>query len=275
MRWQYAGGSFELTDRPLLLGILNVTPDSFSDGGKYFEAQAAIEQGLKLFSEGAAIVDVGGESTRPGATELGVGGELDRVLPVIEGILREKPGAVLSIDTYKSETARQAVAAGAAIVNDVGGSRWDPDMLEAVLCSKAGYIGMHSREKPATMQKNPRYENVVGEVFESLSGLKEKFLRMGIEEDRLALDVGIGFAKNITHNLELLRARERWPELRRPMVWGVSRKSFISRLLEVEEREAGGMAVHAWLRAGGAPQIWRVHEICGMKQFLEMWDLLE
>lgn len=256
------------------MGILNVTPDSFSDGGCFFEPDRAVEQGLKLLEDGAAILDIGGESTRPGAVPLAAGEELERVLPVIEGILRARPGTVVSIDTYKAETARGAMAAGASIINDVGGLCWDEGMLAAVTDSGAGYIGMHSKGRPAVMQQQPRYQNVAEEVGAFLDGLKKTFTDSGLSEDRLVLDVGIGFGKNVEHNMDLLKAGERWAALRRPMVWGISKKSFISRLLGVQERLAGGMAVHARLRARGGPQIWRVHEVREMKQFLDMWDLL-
>lgn len=274
MRWQHASGRLEIQDRPLLMGILNVTPDSFSDGGCFYEPDRAVEHGLKLLEDGAAILDIGGESTRPGAVPLAASEELARVLPVVEGILREKPGTIISIDTYKAETARGAMGAGASIINDVGGLCWDEGMLAAVIDSGAGYIGMHSKGRPAVMQQQSRYRNVVDEVGVFLDGLRKTFAAAGLAEDRLVLDVGIGFGKNVEHNMALLKAGERWADLQRPLVWGVSKKSFISRVLGVEERLAGGMAVHAWLRSRGGPQIWRVHEIRETRQFLDMWDLL-
>jgi len=274
MRWQHATGSFILSDSPILMGILNVTPDSFSDGGCFFEPDLAVEHGLKLVTDGATILDIGGESTRPGAKPLSVEEEVGRVLPVIEGLLRENPNLVISIDSYKAETARQALEAGASIVNDVGGLDWDEGMVDVLIQSKAGYIGMHSRGKPEVMQKDPRYTHVVEEVRAFLSALQDKVQLAGIDKDRLALDVGIGFGKTAGHNMELLRAADVWWSLQRPMVWGVSKKSFISRILGVEERMAGAMAVHARLILSRRPQIWRIHEVREMKQFLEMWNLL-
>jgi dihydropteroate synthase len=274
MRWTHARGVLELTDRPLLMGILNVTPDSFSDGGSFTDPARAVEHGLRLLHEGAGILDIGGESTRPGADPVDARTELARTLPVIEGILNARPDALLSIDTYKGEVARQAVAAGAAIINDVSGARWDDEMEKVIAATDAGYILMHAKDRPQIMQRVADYDDVCTEVETFLLERISFLAQEGVDPGRIACDVGIGFGKKPEHNLALLQDVGRWSSLHRPVVWGFSRKSFISHLLGSgpDERFAGGLGICAWLLARPHPQIWRIHDVAETNQFVTMWQ---
>lgn len=277
MKWTHRSGSFEFRDVPLLMGILNVTPDSFSDGGCFVETSAAVDHGLRLLEDGAAVLDIGGESTRPGAAPVPVEEELRRVLPVIRELRHRRPGAVLSVDTYKAEVARAAVAEGASIINDVGAGLWDPDMLPAVAETGAGYIAMHSRGRPQTMQVDPQYANVVGDILEFLSTRRHVLAASGIPAERVAFDPGVGFGKTVAHNLGIISAASAFHVLGRPIVWGLSRKSFIFKSLGLtpeQSRLPGGLAAHARLLAAGGPQLWRVHEVAETRQFIQMWKLL-
>jgi dihydropteroate synthase len=211
-----------------VMGIVNVTPDSFSDGGKYFEPQAAIAQGEALITQGAEIIDVGGESTRPGAKPVGEEEELRRVIPVIES-LAKRVKVPISIDTMKAAVASKAIAAGATIVNDVAAARQDAGMWKVLAQSGAGYICMHMQGIPETMQAAPVYEDVVGEVkaffLERLGRLQEH----GVALEQVALDPGIGFGKTVAHNLQLIGQLREFTTVERPLVLGVSRKSFLAR----------------------------------------------
>jgi dihydropteroate synthase len=275
--WQHAQGTLTFGNRPLLAGILNITPDSFSDGGSYATLESALFRAGEMLNAGAQIIDVGGESTRPGAVAVDEDEELRRVIPVIGAIHRRWPLAVVSIDTYKSGVARRAVAAGAAIVNDVSGGLWDDRMLEMVADSGAGYIAMHSLDRPQRMQLKPAYGDVVFTVSGFLRGLGDRLEHLGVARDRIVYDVGIGFGKNAEHNLQLLRATAAWRELARPIMWGISRKSFLSHILNVslQDRFTGALAVYGWLLKNGGPQVWRVHEVEQCAKFIEMWRRLE
>ena len=248
--------------RPLVMGILNVTPDSFFDGGKFFTAEKAVEHGLKMVEEGAQIIDVGGESTRPGAEPVAAEEELRRVLPVIEQ-LRVKIDTVISIDTSKAQVARAAIRAGASIVNEVTGGRSDAGIMPLVAETRSAFIVMHMQGNPRTMQVEPRYTDVVAEVADFFRQQYARALECGIHPMAIAFDPGIGFGKTLQHNLELLA---RLAELRvhdRPLVIGVSRKSFLAKLIdssEMRDRLAPAVALTSFLRARGA-NVFRVHDV--------------
>jgi dihydropteroate synthase len=243
-----------------LMGVVNVTPDSFSDGGLYLDPEAAIEHGRELVAAGAAILDVGGESTRPGAEEVPEAEELRRVVPVVEGLAGL--GAEISVDTSKAAVAAAALAAGATIVNDVTALRGDPGM--AALCAERGatVILMHMRGTPRTMQLDPVYDDVVAEVRAFLAARLEAALAAGIDAERVWLDPGIGFGKTDAHNLELLRCLGELAALGGPLVVGTSRKSFIGRVdgSEAQERLGGTIASSVLAAAAGA-DVLRVHDV--------------
>ncbi|MDR1146151.1 MAG: dihydropteroate synthase [Verrucomicrobiales bacterium] len=271
--WQHARGILEFGDRPLLAGILNVTPDSFSDGGCYTTLENAMSRAEEILRAGAQIIDIGGESTRPGAASVPEDEELRRVIPIISAIHQRWPLAVISIDTYKAKVARQAVAAGAAIINDVSGGQWDADLLPVVAAGDAGYIAMHSLDRPERMQLQPAYDDVTRTVSGFLRELGDRLERLGVARERVIYDAGLGFGKNAEHNLQLLRATATWRELGRPLMWGLSRKSFLSHILNVSlpDRLAGALAVYGRLLQHGGPQVWRVHEVEQCAQFIDMW----
>lgn len=242
------------------MGVVNATPDSFSDGGRFLRSDAAIAHSLAMVEAGADIVDIGGESTRPGAAAVTVAEELDRVLPVVEAVAGS--GAVVSIDTSKAEVADAALAAGAAIVNDVT-ALGDPDMAEVVRAGEAGVVLMHMLGTPRTMQDDPRYDDVVGEVAEFLSDRARSARAAGIPREAICIDPGIGFGKTLGHNLELLAGVADLAALGYPVLVGASRKSWIVHLLgevPVEEREPATVAAHALAILAGAAAI-RVHDV--------------
>lgn len=276
MIWRHATGSFAFGNRPLVMGILNVTPDSFSDGGEYVETNLAVEHAFRLLDEGADLIDIGGESTRPGSQPVEAGEEMDRVLPVIEILKRERPSIVLSLDTTKAAVARAGIAAGVSIINDVSGGRWDQDLWHEVVKSDVGYVLMHAKARPDVMQSEAVYEDVVAEISHFLQIRSAEIQSGGVAEERLVYDVGVGFGKTVDHNLALLRAQSTWAELKRPMLWGVSRKSFLGKV--VADRAVGNLAVHGWLRSSLSarqPQIWRVHDVAETMGLLAMWERLE
>jgi len=246
--------------RPAVMGIVNVTPDSFSDGGLNFEPEAAIASARRMLAEGAAIIDIGAESTRPGAAAVEVGEELRRVVPVLE----ELPGAPLSIDTSKAEVARRALALGAELVNDVTALRGDPKMVEVVAESGAYLCLMHMRGEPRTMQDEPSYRDVVSEVAAFLEQRLAFATSHGVREDRICLDPGIGFGKTVEHNLALVRRLDVLLALGRPVLLGFSRKRSLGRLLGDPEATRGttaasiGAALAAFNRGAG---IFRVHDV--------------
>ncbi len=252
----------DLSKRGLIMGVLNVTPDSFSDGNEFFEPAAAVEQGVQMESEGADIIDVGGESTRPGAEPVSVDEELRRVIPVIEK-LREKVSIPISIDTSKARVASAALDAGAAIINDVTAGRGDKEMFPLAATRKTAVVLMHMQGEPRTMQKNPQYGDVVQEVADFFRQQYSRALECGIDPMTLAFDPGIGFGKTLEHNLSLLQSFEQLRVHDRPLVVGVSRKSFLGKLAgsnEVNDRLAPTVALTATLRAKGA-DVFRVHDV--------------
>ncbi len=256
------------------MGIVNVTPDSFSDGGRYFEPEAAIAHARQLLAEGADLLDVGGESTRPNATPVPEAEELRRVLPVIEELARQVT-VPLSIDTRKTGVARAALAAGASLVNDVEARRVDEGLWREVAEAQAGYVCMHMQGTPATMQKNPSYTNVVREVGEFFTDRLHRLERCGVGPDQVALDVGIGFGKDLPHNLDLLAGLESYKAFDRPLLLGVSRKSFLGRLLgaDVDARLPGALACTAWAANAGV-QVFRTHDVGATCQALRVIEAL-
>ncbi len=249
------------------MGVVNVTPDSFSDGGLYLDAGAAIAHGEELLAAGADVLDVGGESTRPGAEPVDAAEELRRVLPVVEGLA----GAEVSIDTYKSSVAAAALDAGAAIVNDVTALRGDAEM--AAVCAERGatVVLMHMRGEPRTMQAEPRYEDVVAEVREFLAERLAFAVDAGIAAERVWLDPGIGFGKTAAHNFELLRRLDELAALGRPLVVGTSRKSFIGGVDGSAARERlGGTIASTVLAAAAGAQVLRVHDVAEVGQALSV-----
>ncbi len=267
------GGGSELRWRgPALVGILNVTPDSFSDGGRHAALDDAVAQGLRLHGEGAILVDVGGESTRPGAAPVSEAEELRRVVPVIERLAGA--GVLLSIDTRKPAVARRALAAGARVVNDVGGLS-DAAMREVCAAAGAPAVVMHMQGEPATMQLEPRYDDVLAEVSEFLEGAAEAALNAGVPD--VVLDPGIGFGKTLEHNLTLLKGLDWLTARGRPVMVGASRKGFLGRLTgvsEARERLAATLAVHLDAARHGAALL-RVHDVAAHRQALAVAAALE
>ncbi|HKO26224.1 MAG TPA: dihydropteroate synthase [Solirubrobacteraceae bacterium] len=245
-----------------IMGVVNVTPDSFSDGGCYLDAGAAIDHGLELEAEGAAILDVGGESTRPGADPVPEPEELRRVIPVIEGLIERGAGARISIDTSKAGVAARALEAGASLVNDVTAFRGDPEMAGVVAGARVDCCLMHMLGDPRTMQDDPHYDDVVGDIKAFLLERMAFALKAGIAEERILIDPGIGFGKTIDHNLELLRRLGEFLDLGRPVVIGTSRKSFLGRLTgrKASERVAATVATNVLAYERGA-RVFRVHDV--------------
>jgi len=261
-------------ERVLVMGILNVTPDSFSDGGLFFDRGAAADHGARMLNEGADIIDVGGESTRPGAGEVSAADEVTRVVPVIEAIV-SRTGATVSIDTTKAEVARAALDAGAVIVNDISAMRADPGMCGLVVDRGAGVVLMHMLGTPRTMQENPTYLDVVGEVKDALVGWTADALAAGVPDACIVLDPGIGFGKTRMHNLQLLNGIPTLCEPGFPLLIGASRKSFIGTTLDLplEERLEGTAATVAWSVAMGA-SIVRVHDVKEMVRVVRMTEAI-
>ncbi|MBJ6799289.1 dihydropteroate synthase [Geomonas propionica] len=262
--WELSRRSLSL-ERPQIMGILNVTPDSFSDGGRFFSVEAAVERAREMEREGADIIDIGGESTRPNAPAVTLQEELDRVLPVIEA-LKGRIAVPISIDTYKAGVARAACAAGAEIVNDVTGLMFDPEMAAAVAEADAGVVVMHTRGMPDTMQKDTGYDDLIADVTNYLAGCIELARNAGLPEERIAIDPGLGFGKSVQGNLELIKRLEAFLPLGRPILVGPSRKSFIGAITGKDGRERvyGTAAAVAMSIVHGAT-ILRVHDVAAMR----------
>lgn len=267
-------GSIDAARRTALMGIVNVTPDSFSDGGRYFDPGKAISHGIDLAREGADIIDVGGESTRPGARPLSAREEIERILPVIRGLRRTAP-IPISIDTYKADVARAALAEGADMVNDISALRFDAAMAPLIAAEKVPVVLMHMQGAPQTMQQRPRYQNVVQEVREFLQSRIHFALEAGVEADRIIIDPGIGFGKELDHNLALLRGIPTLVSLGRPILVGPSRKTFIGKILEVgpEERLEGSLAAAVAAVLAGANMI-RTHDVKEARRAIRIADAL-
>lgn len=275
MIWRARQFRFEFPRPALVMGIVNVTPDSFADGGRYYKTEAAVDHALALAAEGADLLDVGGESTRPGAPPVPLDEELRRVIPVIEQ-LQGKVQAVISIDTVKPMVAREALRAGASLVNDVAANRTDPEMWHVVAEADAGYVAMHMKGNPLTMQQNPTYADVLGEVDAFFGDRLAQMEEAGVLPEQVALDVGIGFGKTVAHNLALLAGLERFRKWNRPLLLGVSRKSFIAHLAHgapVSERLPGSLACACWGIQVGA-QIIRTHDVAATRQALRLTEAI-
>lgn len=260
---------------PVLMGILNLTPDSFSDGGLFNSTEQAITQALKLQSDGADILDIGGESTRPGAEPVSLDEELRRTIPVIRA-LAGQVRIPISIDTTKAEVARQALEAGAEIVNDISGLTFDRDMMSVCRDYDAGICLMHIQGTPQTMQQAPSYVDVVSEVTEFLQQQVDRCLMAGIAPERICVDPGIGFGKSAEHNLSLLTSIQRLQDsLQRPVLIGHSRKRFLAKILgrPVEEREAGTVGVSIALAEQGT-DVLRIHDVRAVKDALVAWNTI-
>ena len=286
--WRLRTRSLELGRRTLIMGVLNVTPDSFSDGGRFLDSSRAVEHALRMLNDGADIIDIGGESTRPGSkavetaagqyTGVPAGEELRRVLPVIEGIRRVQPDAVLSIDTYKSEVAKQAVAAGAEVVNDISALRWDTAMAAALAGLGCGVVLMHMRGRPQEWRKLPPLTDAVGLVSPELRDWSEAAIQSGIARDRIVLDPGFGFGKSFAENYPLLSGLHELHELGFPLLAGTSRKSFIGRTLARDGTDAppdqrlyGSLAAMVATILEGA-HIVRVHDVAPAVQAAKITD---
>jgi len=262
--------TLELSERPVVMGVVNVTPDSFFDGGRYAEPDAAIRHALRLAEEGADLLDIGAESTRPGAESIDEGEERRRLMPVVTAVVKAVR-IPISVDTTKSTVARAALEAGAVIVNDVSALQADPAMAVLVATTGAGVVLMHMQGIPRTMQKSPAYEDVVGEVAEFFRERIRFCRERGIGQDQIVLDPGIGFGKLLIHNLTLLGQLGTFLPFGRPILVGVSMKSFIGQVLDrpVEERSWGTAAAIALAVSHGA-RILRVHDVAAMKEVVTM-----
>ena len=269
-RWSIRGGELSL-EKPVIIGILNVTPDSFSDGGRLPSAEAAIEHGRRLMADGCRLLDVGGESTRPGAPAAPVKEEIARVVPVIEGLVKQGAGIPISVDTRKAEVGRAALDAGAAVVNDVSGFRFDPGLAEVAARAQAGAIVMHMRGTPATMDELATYDHVAADVAAELGALAEKAERAGIARERIVVDPGFGFAKTATHNFRLLDELATIVALGYPVAVGPSRKRFLGaatgRPVEDRDRATAVACALAWERGA---RLFRVHDVALTREALAL-----
>jgi dihydropteroate synthase len=273
--WQLPDRTVLLDPRPLVMGIVNVTPDSFSDGGCFASPQTAIDHALGLMDEGADLLDIGGESSRPGAARVPLNEELRRVLPVVEA-LAKRSTIPLSVDTCKADVARTCLAAGAAVINDITALTGDPDMAETIRAARAGVVLMHMRGEPAAMQVNPHYEDVVLDIAKFFEERLQVLADLGIASEQTVLDPGIGFGKTLEHNLELLARLGEFRNLGRPVCLGVSRKGFIGKLVDrpVAERLAGSLSVACYALARGTAQIVRVHDVRETSEALKIVEAI-
>jgi len=275
MIWQLRDRTLEPGRPPLVMGIVNVTPDSFSDGGRFLDPAAAVAHGLELVHQGADLLDVGGESSRPGSRPIPLEEELARVLPVVRG-LAAATDVPLSIDTTKAEVADQALHAGAHAINDVTALGGDAAMAEVVRRHGAGLVLMHAQGTPATMQVDPRYDDVVREVVEFLEARLQRAIELGIAGSQVVLDPGIGFGKTLEHNLLLLGDLGRLRRAGRPVLLGVSRKGFLGQLLgrEVGARLAGALACVCLAMADDSAQVLRVHDVAATRDVVRTWSAI-
>lgn len=272
LRWQLRTRALELPTRPLLMGIVNVTPDSFSDGGKFAETQAAVDHALQLAADGADILDIGGESTRPYSDAVAVGDELERVLPVVEAVAKQCD-LPISIDTSKAAVARAAIEAGAEIINDVTGLTGDAAMIEVAVSTEAGVCAMHMQGTPQTMQDDPQYDDVVQDIAKYLEQQRDALLAAGICAERICLDPGIGFGKTHQHNLTLMAACDRFHELGCPLLVGHSRKGFLAKILGDKQADRTDATVGGALAlAVRGVQIIRVHDVRPVREALQAFE---
>ena len=272
MHWQLKTKTLPLRSVPALMAIVNVTPDSFSDGGKYLSVDKAVEHAMQLVADGADILDIGGESTRPYSDPVSASEEIDRVVPVIERLVKETE-IPISIDTSKARVARTSVEAGAEIINDVTGLEGDPEMLSVAVESGTGICAMHMQGTPQTMQDNPHYDDVVSDIAKYLRLRKEALLAAGIAAEKVCLDPGIGFGKTHQHNIELLNRAEEFHSLGSPILIGHSRKGFIGKLIgdKESERDSGTLAISLLMACKGI-HIVRIHEVAATRRALDVWQ---
>ena len=275
MIWRACNRSWEFPRPTLVMGVVNVTPDSFSDGGKFQSTNQAVEHALRLAEEGADILDIGGESTRPSATPVDESVEFSRVIPVIEKLAGQTQAA-LSIDTQKPTVAQAAVKAGAVIINDIAAIREDEAMWQLVAETGAGYVAMHMLGTPQTMQEAPQYGNVVNDVEAFFISRMTRWNDWGMALEQVVLDPGIGFGKTVEHNLALLAALERFTKMQRPLLVGASRKSFIGHVTntEVNDRLPGSLACACRAAEAGAGIV-RVHDVKETVQALHTWESIK
>lgn len=271
--WQIRGRTL-LLDRPLIMGVLNLTPDSFSDGGNYKDIQHACDRALEMLAEGARIIDLGGESTRPGSATVTAAQEIERVAPVMEALMKEVPGAIISIDTSKAEVARTAARLGASVINDVSAGTLDPVIKTVAAEYGCGFIAMHMKGVPRTMQENPQYADAVSEIAEYLAGRVDALETAGMARESVVVDPGIGFGKLLSHNIELFKGVRAIREVTgRPVLIGASRKSMLGAITgkPVKLRLASSIAAAlAAVNFGAA--ILRVHDVAETADALKVWQ---
>jgi dihydropteroate synthase len=272
--WQCREAVLKIGNRPLIMGIVNVTPDSFSDGGQHASTSLAVDHALRLIEEGADILDIGGESSRPGAASVSLDEELRRVVPVIEQLAKQT-SIPISVDTVKPEVARQSLKAGARIINDITALQ-DPDMVAVAREFGAGLVLMHMQGTPQTMQKDPVYSDVVADVCAFMEQRIQELSAQGIALETIAIDPGIGFGKTHEHTLEQLRRLGEYQRFGRPVCLGVSRKGFIGIITDRQrhERVVGSVAVACYAMAQGAAQILRVHDVAAHRDAVRVFETL-
>lgn len=276
MKLTWANYSFDFSQKTYIMGILNVTPDSFSDGGQFFDKRSAIKRALQMVKEGADIIDIGGESTRPGSDPVPLEEELKRTIPLIE-VLTKESNVPISIDTYKSDVAKRALDAGASMVNDISGLRFDPLMKSVVAQYKVPVVIMHIKGKPKDMQKDTVYEDLLLEIITYLKNSIDMAIKAGISEDKIIIDPGIGFGKTFEHNLEIIHNLQKFTVLEKPILIGPSRKAFIGKILgdaPPGERLEGTAAAVAISIMNGA-NIIRVHDVKEMARVAKMSDAIK
>lgn len=266
---------FNWDDRTYLMGILNVTPDSFSDGGQFNQQQKAVNHALMMVQQGADIIDIGGQSTRPGAKQITLEEELERVIPVVK-ILRQQSSVVISVDTTRAEVARQAIAVGADIINDISGATFEPEILQVIAENQVPIILMHIRGNPETMQSLTDYQDLIGEICQFFQGQVNKAIKMGVKESNIILDPGIGFAKNYQQNIEILRNIKQLKKLGFPLLIGTSRKSFIGKILNQDnpQKRVWGTATTCCHAIAQGADILRVHDVPEMVDVIKVADIL-
>ncbi len=269
------GYEFDLSSKTHIMGILNVTPDSFSDGGKYFSFDKAVERGIQMAEQGADIIDIGGESTRPYSERISAQEEMDRVLPVIQALSKEV-NIPISIDTYKASVAREALKAGASMINDISALRFDTDMAPLAASSGVPVVLMHMKGTPENMQKNPHYDDLIKEIKEFLGRAVRDAIKAGVREDLILVDPGIGFGKTFDDNLIILRELRQFCDLGRPVLVGSSNKAFIGHILDkpVDQRDTGTMATVAIAAYNGA-SIVRVHNVAKAFETVNIIDAIK
>jgi len=266
---------FEWGKRTYLMGILNVTPDSFSDGGNFYSEDNAVKQGLKMVDEGADIIDIGGQSTRPGAKQITLEEELNRVIPVVQA-LRQKSDIPISVDTTRSEVAKEAIASGADIINDISGGTFDREMLPTIATLNIPIILMHIKGTPETMQSLTDYQDLIGEIQDFLQKQINQATNLGIKKEHIIIDIGIGFAKNYEQNIELLRAISQFKLMNFPLLVGTSRKSFIGKILNQDDpkKRVWGTAASCAYAITQGVDILRVHDVAPMYDIVRVTDAI-